>query len=113
MTSAIYLAEPFDPATTLVYDGQVTGYEGTKGLFTATLTGSDGPVEAATLTFTYRDTAYQAVTDAAGRATVRMRFTGPAGPYPLTVTYEGSERYSPSSWTGTFTVTSRGVRSDG
>ena len=113
MTSAIYLAEPFDPATALVYDGQVTGYEGTKGLFTATLTGSDGPIEGATLTFTYRDRPYQAVTDAAGRATVRMIFTGPAGPYPLTVTYEGSERYSPSSWTGTFTVTRRGVRTDG
>ncbi|MDQ3914010.1 MAG: CehA/McbA family metallohydrolase [Actinomycetota bacterium] len=104
LTSAIYLAEPFDPVTTLTYDGPTTSRPGANAVFSATLVGSDGPVEGAPVTFVYRDRLYPAVTDAAGRAAAPVKVTGPPGIYELTVTYAGSDRYSPSSWAGTIAV---------
>jgi hypothetical protein len=107
MTSAIFLAEdePFDPATTLTYDGPAAAKVGSEVVFSATLTGSDGPVAGAPVTFTYRGRAYPAVTDAGGRAAATAKVTGPPGSYELRAEFAGTERYSPSSWVGTFTVT--------
>ena len=105
MTSAIFLAEPFDPATTLVYDGPASANAGSKAIFSATLTGSDGPIAGAPVTFTYRDRAFPATTDAAGVARAATKVAGPPGTYGLTATYRGDGRYEPSSWSGTFMVT--------
>ena len=105
MTSAIFLAEPFDPATTLVYDGPASATVGSDATFSATLTGSTRAIEGASVTFTYRGRTYPATTDATGTARAAVKVTGPLGPYELTVGYAGDGRYEPSAWTGTFTVT--------
>jgi hypothetical protein len=107
MSSAIFLADPFDPATTLVYDGPPSANSGSKTIFSATLTGSDGPIAGAPVTFTYRDRAYPATTDAAGVARAALKVAGPPGPYELTASFAGIDRYSASTWSGTFTVTVR------
>lgn len=105
MTSAIFLADSFDPSTTLVYDGPASANAGAKAIFSATLTGSEGPVAGAPVTFTYRDRVYPATTDAAGVARAALKVTGPPGVYELRADFAGDSRYSPSSWSGTFTVT--------
>ncbi|HEV2755095.1 MAG TPA: CehA/McbA family metallohydrolase [Actinomycetota bacterium] len=104
MTSALFLAEGFDPATELAYTGATSARPGETATFSATLSGSDGPVARAAVTFTYRGERYQAVTDASGNAAATVRVAGPPGAYELTASFAGSDRYSPSSWTGTFTV---------
>jgi hypothetical protein len=106
MTSAIFLADAFDPATTLVYDGPTSANPGAKTIFSATLTGSDGPIAGAPVTFTFRGRTFPSTTDAAGVARAVTKTTGPPGEYELTATFAGTERYEPSDWTGTFTVTS-------
>jgi hypothetical protein len=105
MTSAIFLEEAFDPATMLIYTGPASANAGAKAIFSATLTGSDGPVAGAPVTFTYRGRAFPAVTDSTGRAAAATKVTGPPGPYELTIAFDGTDRYSPTTWTGTFTVT--------
>ncbi|MFN2588028.1 MAG: CehA/McbA family metallohydrolase [Actinomycetota bacterium] len=105
MTSAIYLAEPFDPSTTLTYDGPSSARVGSVAALSATLLASNGPVEGASVTFVYRGREYPAVTDGGGRASATLKVTGPPGTYDLSATYGGSGGYSPSSWSGTFTVT--------
>ena len=105
MTSAIYLAAPFDAATTLVYDGPASATVGSKAIFSATLTGSEGPIAGAPVTFTFRDRSYPATTDAAGVARAALKVAGPPGPYELKVDFAGDDRYEPSTWSGTFTVT--------
>ncbi|MDQ3982403.1 MAG: CehA/McbA family metallohydrolase, partial [Actinomycetota bacterium] len=107
MTSALFLAEPFDPATTLVYDGPPSATVGSTAIFSATLTGSDGPLADAPVTFTYRDRVYPATTDSAGVATATVRVTGPPGTYDLAAAFPGDGRHDASVWRGTFTVTVR------
>ncbi|HYO61836.1 MAG TPA: CehA/McbA family metallohydrolase [Actinomycetota bacterium] len=104
MTSAIFLADAFDPATTLEYDGPTSARPGAQTTFSATLTGSDGPIAGAPVTFTFRGRAYPATTDSSGVARAAAKVTGPPGLYELTATFAGTDRYSPSSWSGTFTV---------
>jgi hypothetical protein len=104
LTSAIYLAEPFDPATTLTYEGPTSAAAGSKIVFSATLTGFDGPVAGAPLTFSYRGRDFAAITDASGRAAAVTKAVGPPGTYELRVGYAGSPRYSPSAWVGSFTI---------
>jgi hypothetical protein len=108
MTSAIFLVEPqagFDPTTTITYVGDTSGKVGSTATFAATLTGSDGPIADAVLTFVYRGRSYIATTDGSGTAATEVKLTGPPGTSDLTVTYSGSDRYSPSSYSVTFTVT--------
>jgi hypothetical protein len=105
MTSAIFLEERFDPATTLTYTGPAAERVGATVTFSATLSGSEGPIADAPVTFAYRGREYPSVTDGAGNATVETRVTGPPGTYDLTIAFGGSERYSPTTWSGTFTVT--------
>jgi hypothetical protein len=106
LTSAIFLAEEHDHATALVYDGPLSANVGAKAVLSATLTGGDGPVAGAPVTFSYRGRDYTATTDDAGRAAATLKVTGPPGTYELAVTYGGSDRHSAAAWTGTFTVTS-------
>lgn len=105
MTSAIFLAEPFDPVTTLTYDGPTSAHAGSKLILSATLAGSDGPIAGAPVTFTFRDRTYPATTDAFGVARAAAKVAGPPGAYELSAAFAGTDRYLPSSWTGTFTVT--------
>ncbi|HYP23657.1 MAG TPA: CehA/McbA family metallohydrolase [Actinomycetota bacterium] len=105
MTSAIFLAEPFDPATTLTYEGPTSAHAGSKAIFSVALTGSDGPIAGAPVTFSYRDRAFPATTDAFGVARAATKVAGPPGAYELRADFAGDDRYEPSSWAGTFTVT--------
>ncbi|HEX2057858.1 MAG TPA: CehA/McbA family metallohydrolase [Actinomycetota bacterium] len=105
MTSAVFLADAFDPATTLTYTGPAGARAGSRTTFSATLTGATGPIEGAPVTFTYRGVTYRATTDRSGTATAPVHVTGPPGVYELTVAYPGDGRHDPSSWSGTFTVT--------
>ena len=105
MTSAIFLADPFDASTTLVYDGPTSANVGAKVIFSATLTGADGPIAGVPVTFTFRDRTYPAVTDGTGVARAATKVTGPPGVYELIAAFRGTDRYDPSGWTGTFTVT--------
>lgn len=106
MTSPVYFeADDFDPATTLVYDGDVSGRPGTTATFAATLTGSDGPISGAAIAFVYRGETYSGVTDESGRATTQVKLTGPPGTYDLFSGFSGSDVYRPSEDSDVFTVT--------
>ena len=106
MTSPVYFEEAnFDPATTLVYDGDTSGKAGNTATFAATLTGSDGPISGAAIAFVYRGETYSAVTNEAGRASTQVKLTGPPGTYELLSGFSGSDVYEPSSDSDLFTVT--------
>ncbi|HEX2295868.1 MAG TPA: CehA/McbA family metallohydrolase [Actinomycetota bacterium] len=107
LTSAIFLAEPVDTATTLVYDGPASGKVGSTVTFAARLTGADGPVAGAAVTFTFRGEALTATTDSEGTARAATKLAGPPGRYALTAEFGGTEAHDPSSWAGTFTITTR------
>ncbi len=53
MTSAIFLADAFDPATTLTYTGPSSARVGSSTTFSATLTGSERPISGAPVTFSF------------------------------------------------------------
>ena len=89
-------SEAFDPATTLIYDGDTTVGAGGIATLAATLSGSDGPIPGAVVTFTLRGVEYRATTDAGGRASVQVRVPGPPGTYEVVGAYGGSDRYLPS-----------------
>lgn len=109
LTSPVYFQAPdFDPTTTLVYDGDTTGKPGSTATFSATLTGSDGPIEGAGIAFVYRGATYSAVTDAAGRASTRVKIAGPPGSYEVRSGFSGSDVYDASEDTDTFSVTAKG-----
>lgn len=106
LTSPIYFqAADFDPTTTLVYDGDTSAKVGSVATFAATLSGTDGPISGATITFTYRGDTYSAVTDGAGRATTQVKVVGPPGTYDVVSSFAGSDIYSASSDTDPFTAT--------
>ncbi len=106
MTSPIYFEEPmFDPRTTLVYNGDPSGKVGSTARFAATLTGAEGPIQGAAISFSYRGETYSAVTDETGRATTEVKITGPPGRYEIVSSFAGSDVYDGSSDTDTFTVT--------
>jgi hypothetical protein len=89
--------DEFDPATTLTYDGDTQVKIGRSPLLAATLVGSDGPIEGATVAFSFRGRTYEAVTGPDGRATITAaKQTGPPSSYPLVVSYAGSDRYTQS-----------------
>jgi hypothetical protein len=89
--------DPFDPATTLAYDGDTSVKVGGSLTLGATLRGDDGPISGATLTFQFRGQTFTARTDGAGRASLEgIRTVGPPGTYEAIVRYAGSERYSTS-----------------
>ena len=106
LTSPIYFQAPdFDPSTTLVYDGDTSGKAGGTATFSATLTGSSGPISGAAVTFTYRGDTFSAVTDEGGRATTEAKLTGPPGTYEIGSGFAGSDVYEGSTDTDPFTVT--------
>ena len=106
MTSPVYFEQAdFDPATTLVYDGDTSARAGSTATFAATLTGSDGPVAGAAIAFVYRGETYSGVTDETGRATTQVKILGPPGAYEVASSFAGSDVYSASSDSDTFTVT--------
>ena len=106
MTSPVYFEQAdFDPTTTLVYDGDTSARAGNTATFAATLIGSDGPVSGAAIAFVYRGETYTGVTDETGRATAQVRVQGPPGAYEVSSSFAGSDVYSPSSDSDTFTVT--------
>ncbi len=89
--------QEFDPATALTYDGDTQVRIGQIVTLAATLTGSDGPIENAPLTFTFRGESFQAITGPDGRAAVTgLRQSGPPGTYEVVVRFAGSDRYRPS-----------------
>jgi hypothetical protein len=100
-------AEEFDPSTTLTYDGDLTARAGSTAVLAATLRGSDGPIAGAPITFTFRGEEVSAVTDAAGRATARVRVSGPPGVYEVTATYPGTGRLESSGTTALLEIRSR------
>ena len=90
-------ANPFDPTTTLTYDGDTSVKLGGALKLGATLRGDDGPISGAQLTFQFRGQTFTATTDGSGRATVAgARTSGPPGTYEAIVRYAGSARYEPS-----------------
>ena len=106
MTSPIYFEEPdFDAATTLTYDGDTSGKVGDGATFAASLTGTNGPISGAAISFAYRGETYSAVTDVNGRAVVDVKLTGPPGTYEIVSSFEGSDVYDASSDTDPFEVT--------
>ena len=106
MTSPVYFEhDNFDPTTALVYDGHRSAPVGRIATFSATLTGSEGPISGAVVTFDYRSATRIAVTNGRGQAAVQVRASGPPGRYEVTSSFEGSDTYSPSSDTDTFEVT--------
>lgn len=106
MTSPVYFENAdFDPATTLVYDGDLTGKVGDTATFSATLTGSSGPISGAAITFIYRGTTYSAVTNDQGHAETAVRLTGPPGAADVISGFSGSDVYEPSSDRDQITVT--------
>jgi hypothetical protein len=97
--------DAFDPATTLTYDGTTSVRVGGTLTLAATLEGSDGPIEGARVTFTYRGDTTTVTTDAQGHASVGLIALGPPGSYPVTVGYPGSARYLPSEDRATIRIT--------
>ncbi len=97
--------EVFDPTTTLTYSGDTSVPIGSTFSLAATLTGSDGPIAGAPLTFTFRGDTYTATTGADGRALIDgIRALGPPGTFDVTVAYPGSARYSPSQTTASIRI---------
>ena len=97
--------EQFDPTTTLVYTGDTNVRKGKAITLAANLTGTDGPISGAQLTFEFRGVTYSATTDTTGTATVTgLQATGRSGSYEVRVSYPGSERYSPSQTTATVRI---------
>ena len=99
--------DEFDPATTLIYDGDITAPVGGTLTLAARLSGTDGPIAGAPLTFSFRGDTLSATTDDSGRATVTVRALGPPGDYPVVVSYPGTDRYLGSTATQNITVGSR------
>jgi hypothetical protein len=97
ITSPIYFeGSNFDPATTLTYDGPVSARVGSTATLSATLVGSEGPIEGAPVSFTFKGATYQATTDGSGRASATVKITGPPGIYEIVSSYAGSDVYLPS-----------------
>ncbi|MEA2433541.1 MAG: hypothetical protein QOG54_998 [Actinomycetota bacterium] len=101
LTSPIY----FDPTTTVSYDGNTSGAAGGTATLSATLTGIEGEIEGAPLTFSFQDSTYAAVTDSNGYASVEVPVAGPAGEYVVTTTFGGSDTYDASADSDAFQVT--------
>lgn len=106
MTSPIYFEQSdFDPTTTLVYDGATAARAGSTATFSATLTGSNGPIAGAGVSFAFRGRTYSAITDDAGRAATSVKITGAPGDYEVLSRFAGSDTYSASGDRDPFTVT--------
>jgi len=106
MTSPVYFEEPhFDPATTLVYDGDTSGRAGAVATFSAQLTGSAGPISGAAISFAFRGETYSGVTNDEGRASVQVKLHGPPGTDDIVTSFEGSDVYRASSDTDAFSIT--------
>jgi hypothetical protein len=99
-------AEEHDRATALVYDGTTRASLGGAVTLSATLTGSEGALAGAVLTFTYRGRTFEATTGPDGRAVapVKAKQLGPPGPYEVVVTYGGSDRYDAARTTATIEI---------
>jgi hypothetical protein len=96
--------ETFDPTTTIVYSGDSTAKVGSTATLAAVLSGSDGPISGASVTFAFRGQTLTATTDSSGRAAVAVKLIGPPGQYPVTASYAGSDRYRPSQTSATLSV---------
>jgi hypothetical protein len=96
--------EEFDPSTTLTYAGSTSVRPKGTATLAATLTGSDGPIAGAAVTFSILGDTLHAVTDASGRATATYRMPGKPGSYEVVMSYAGSERYRPTENGATITV---------
>lgn len=98
MTSPIYFeAADFDPATTLTYVGDKRARVGSEATLAATLTDSAGaPLAGQLITFMLREQAYEAITDADGRASVRTRVLGPPQDEIVHVDFAGTDTYNPA-----------------
>lgn len=88
--------DEFDPTTSITYDGDTTARVGDTVTLIATLTGADGPIANAPISFTFRGEVHEASTDGSGSATVTLRAPGPPGIYEVIAAYAGDERYRPS-----------------
>jgi hypothetical protein len=93
--------------TALTYTGATTEDFHDQATLSATLTNTfDGlSVQGATLTFGLDGQNCNATTDAAGKASCDIVLNEPAGSYPLTVHYAGTEQLQPADFAGTFVVT--------
>lgn len=98
MTSPIYFAAAdFDPATTLVYDGDTRSRVGGNATLAATLTDSTGaPLAGQLVTFMLRGETFEALTDDSGRATVTTQVTGPPGDEVVHADFAGTDTYDPA-----------------
>lgn len=96
---------PFDPTTTLVYTGDTSVRRGRALTLAAHLSGTDGPIAGAVITFGFKGATFTATTDPRGDATVSgIKVKGAAGAYEVIATYSGSDRYSPARTTATVQI---------
>jgi hypothetical protein len=108
MTSPIYFeASNFDPATTLVYDGDTRARVGSTATLAATLTDSTGaPLAGQLVTFMFRDQVYEALTDDSGRASVQTHVGGPPRDEIVHVNFAGTDTYDPAHLETLLSITS-------
>ncbi|MDQ4124852.1 MAG: hypothetical protein M3134_04520 [Actinomycetota bacterium] len=92
-------------ATTLTITGATSGQTTDEVVLEATLRSGDAGVEGETVSFTFDgEDAGAAVTDEAGRASVRVTLSGPARSTAVAATFAGSDYYLESSDTAPFEV---------
>ncbi|MDQ3915451.1 MAG: Ig-like domain-containing protein [Actinomycetota bacterium] len=101
--------QPNDPAdasaTTLEITGATSGQTTDEAVLEATLTDGSGPVEGETVAFTFDGSdAGDAVTDADGRASVRVELAGAARSTEVSAVFAGSDYYLGSSAQALFEV---------
>jgi hypothetical protein len=100
VTSPIFFEAPhFDPSTALAYDGARSVQAGKRTQFSAVLSDSTGaPLAGQPVTFSFRGQDHSATTNEAGRAVVsNVQVKKPAGAYPVTSSFAGSDTYDPST----------------
>jgi len=92
--------------TSLTYTGATTEDYHDQTTLSATLTNTFNglPVQGAALTFSLNGQSCNATTDVSGKASCNITPNEPAGSYPLTVHYAGTEQLEPADFAGTFVV---------
>ena len=92
-------------ATTLAITGATSGQTTDEVVLEATLSSGSGGVEGQTVSFTFDGrSAGEAVTDADGRAAVRVTLSGPARSTEVSAVFAGSDYYRESSAQSAFEV---------
>ena len=86
-------SDTFDPSTSLTLSSPEAVKLGDMLTLTAALSGSEGAIEGATITFTFRGQTLATTTDDGGIASVSLRAAGPPGTYEIVSSFAGDGRY--------------------